>query len=52
MKLAMVCGAGGFSGGHRVKRLREERLWVKGGTRNIILPKESMSWNPEWRLLT
>ena len=27
---ALVCGAGGFIGGHLVKRLRREGLWVRG----------------------
>ncbi len=30
MKKALVCGAGGFIGGHLVKRLKEEGYWVKG----------------------
>lgn len=30
MKTALVCGAGGFIGGHLVKRLREEGYWVRG----------------------
>jgi GDP-D-mannose 3', 5'-epimerase len=30
MKKALVCGAGGFIGGHLVKRLKEEDYWVKG----------------------
>ena len=30
MKKALVCGAGGFIGGHLVKRLKEEGFWVKG----------------------
>ena len=29
-KKALVCGAGGFIGGHLVKRLREEGFWVRG----------------------
>ncbi|MBS1573969.1 MAG: NAD-dependent epimerase/dehydratase family protein [Bacteroidetes bacterium] len=29
-KTAIVCGAGGFIGGHLVKRLKEEGYWVKG----------------------
>jgi nucleoside-diphosphate-sugar epimerase len=29
-KTALVCGAGGFIGGHLVKRLRSEGLWVRG----------------------
>lgn len=30
MKRALVCGAGGFIGGHMVKRLKEEGYWVRG----------------------
>ncbi len=30
MKTALVCGAGGFIGGHLVKRLKEENYWVRG----------------------
>lgn len=30
MKKALVCGAGGFIGGHLVKRLKEEGFWVRG----------------------
>lgn len=30
MKTALVCGAGGFIGGHLVKRLKAEGLWVRG----------------------
>jgi GDP-D-mannose 3',5'-epimerase len=30
VKKALVCGAGGFIGGHMVKRLRAERYWVRG----------------------
>lgn len=29
-KTAIVCGAGGFIGGHLVKRLKEEGYWVRG----------------------
>lgn len=29
-KTAVVCGAGGFIGGHLVKRLKEEGYWVRG----------------------
>jgi GDP-D-mannose 3', 5'-epimerase len=29
-KSALVCGAGGFIGGHLVKRLKSEGLWVRG----------------------
>ena len=27
---ALVCGAGGFIGGHLVKRLKRESFWVRG----------------------
>jgi GDP-D-mannose 3', 5'-epimerase len=30
MKAALVCGAGGFIGGHLVKRLKSEGMWVRG----------------------
>src|SRR5271170_6537721 len=30
MKCALVCGAGGFIGGHLVKRLKCDGLWVRG----------------------
>ena len=30
MKTALVCGAGGFIGGHLVKRLKREQFWVRG----------------------
>src|SRR5215213_2785568 len=30
VKSALVCGAGGFIGGHLVKRLKEEGLWIRG----------------------
>lgn len=30
MKKALICGAGGFIGGHLVDRLKEEGYWVRG----------------------
>lgn len=30
MKRALVCGAGGFIGGHLVRRLKDEGYWVRG----------------------
>jgi nucleoside-diphosphate-sugar epimerase len=30
MKKALVCGAGGFIGGHLVKKLKDEGFWVRG----------------------
>ena len=30
MKKVLVCGAGGFIGGHLVKRLKREGFWVRG----------------------
>ena len=30
MKSALVCGAGGFIGGHLVKRLKKDGYWVRG----------------------
>ena len=29
-KYALVCGAGGFIGGHLVKRLKKDGFWVRG----------------------
>ena len=29
-KSALVCGAGGFIGGHLVERLKHDGLWVRG----------------------
>ena len=30
MKIALVCGAGGFIGGHLVQKLKDEGYWVRG----------------------
>ena len=30
MKKALVCGGGGFIGGHLIKRLKKEGYWVRG----------------------
>lgn len=30
MRTALVCGAGGFIGGHLVRQLRQEGMWVRG----------------------
>jgi nucleoside-diphosphate-sugar epimerase len=30
MKKALVCGAGGFIGGHLIKKLKDESYWVRG----------------------
>ncbi len=30
MKKALICGAGGFIGGHLVKKLKKEGCWVRG----------------------
>ena len=40
MKKALVCGAGGFIGGHLVKKLKQEGYWVRGVD---IKPHE---WSP------
>ncbi len=40
MKTALVCGAGGFIGGHLVKKLKREGYWVRGVD---IKPHE---WSP------
>ncbi len=49
MKKALVCGAGGFIGGHLVKKLKREGYWVRGVD---LKPHE---WSPqaadEFRLL-
>ena len=29
-KTAIVCGAGGFIGGHLTKKLKEEGFWIRG----------------------
>ena len=29
-KTVLVCGAGGFIGGHLVKQLKKEGFWVRG----------------------
>ncbi len=41
MKRALVCGAGGFIGGHLVKKLRKEGYWVRAVD---IKPHE---WSPD-----
>ena len=40
MKTALVCGAGGFIGGHMAKRLKEEGYWVRGVD---LIPNEFMN---------
>lgn len=35
MKRALVCGAGGFIGGHLVKKLKREGYWVRGVDRKF-----------------
>jgi len=30
MKMALICGAGGFIGSHMIKRLKQEGYWVRG----------------------
>ena len=40
MKKALVCGAGGFIGGHLVRRLRDEGFWVRG------VDIKSPEWSP------
>lgn len=42
MKKALVCGAGGFIGGHLVKRLKKEGYWVRG----VDLKKHEYSESP------
>ena len=41
MKKALVCGAGGFIGGHLIKKLKREGYWVRGVD---IKPHE---WSPK-----
>ncbi len=43
MKRALVCGAGGFIGGHLVKKLKDEGYWVRGAD-----IKEHEFWTPPW----
>ncbi len=43
MKTALVCGAGGFIGGHLVKKLKDEGYWVRGAD-----IKEHEFWTPPW----
>ena len=40
MKTALICGAGGFIGGHMAKRLKEEGYWVRGVD---LVPNEFMN---------
>jgi GDP-D-mannose 3', 5'-epimerase len=40
-KTALVCGAGGFIGGHLVKRLKREGYWVRG------VDIKSHEWSPD-----
>jgi nucleoside-diphosphate-sugar epimerase len=49
LKTAVVCGAGGFIGGHLVKRLKREGYWVRGV--DIKRPEFSSSAADEFRLL-
>jgi len=49
MKRALVCGAGGFIGGHLVKRLKAEGYWVLGA--DIKRPEFSPSAADEFCLL-
>ena len=49
MKIALVCGAGGFIGSHLIKRLKREGYWVRGV--DIKAPEFSKSAADEFRLL-
>lgn len=40
-KAALVCGAGGFIGGHLVKRLKKEGYWVRGVDLKFNEPSET-----------
>ncbi len=48
-KQALVCGAGGFIGGHLVKRLKKEGFWVRGV--DIKRPEFSPTAADEYLLL-
>jgi nucleoside-diphosphate-sugar epimerase len=41
MRTALVCGAGGFIGGHLVKKLQREGYWVRG------VDIKAHEWSPE-----
>jgi nucleoside-diphosphate-sugar epimerase len=49
MKRALVCGAGGFIGGHLVKKLKREGYWVRG----VDIKRHEFAESPadEFRLL-
>lgn len=49
MKRALVCGAGGFIGGHLVKKLKREGYWVRGV--DLKYPEFSPSVADEFQLL-
>jgi GDP-D-mannose 3',5'-epimerase len=49
MKTALVCGAGGFIGGHLVKKLKKEGYWVRGV--DIKLPEFAPTAADEFLLL-
>jgi nucleoside-diphosphate-sugar epimerase len=49
MKKALVCGAGGFIGGHLVRKLKKEGYWVRGV--DIKLPEFSPTAADEFLLL-
>lgn len=48
MKTALVCGAGGFVGGHLVRRLKSEGYWVRGV--DLKYPEFSKSEADDFRL--
>ncbi len=49
MKRALVCGAGGFIGGHLVRRLKAEGFWVRGV--DIKEPEFAPTAADEFRIL-
>src|ERR1700733_9480596 len=49
MKTAVVCGAGGFIGGHLVKRLKRDGCWVRGV--DVKLPEFAPTAADDFRLL-
>ncbi len=48
MRTALVCGAGGFIGGHLVRRLKRDGFWVRGA--DLALPQFAPSPADEFAL--
>ena len=51
MKKALVCGAGGFIGGHLVTRLKNEGYWVRGRNSDNTFIEQSIGWKPSTKLI-